>query len=75
MENFNDSILEDLSNVERIKKLSPEKAKEELIHIAEQFKNRYKYLVGEWKNAKRAKSTETGLFIKKIDVIDYLDND
>lgn len=38
-----------------------------------QFKNRYKYLVGEWQNAHRAKSTRDGQFVAKEEVIDYLD--
>jgi len=73
MEQNEDEILDVLSNVERIRKLSPEKAQEEFIHIAEQFQTRYRYLIGEWRNSRRAKSTTDGRFVSKQDIIDYLD--
>jgi len=63
-----------LSNVERIKGLSEKEAKNELIHLAEQFKVRYKYLIGEWAGDRRAKSTINGKFVSKEEVIKYLDN-
>jgi len=61
-------------NVERIKKLSPEIAKNELLNLGEQFKLRYKYLVGEWANSKKAKSTITGKIVKNEEVKKYLDS-
>jgi hypothetical protein len=63
-----------LSNIERVKGLSDKEAKNELIHLAEQFKVRYKYLVGEWAGDRRAKSTISGKFVSKEEVITYLDN-
>jgi hypothetical protein len=63
-----------LSNIERIENLNDEEAKNELIHLAEQFKVRYKYLVGEWAGNRRAKSTINGKFVTKEEVIKYLDN-
>ena len=63
-----------LSNVERIKGLSEKEAKNELIHLAEQLKVRYKYLIGEWAGDRRAKNTINGKFVSKEEVIKYLDN-
>ena len=66
--------LDFLSNVERIKSLNDKEAKNEFIHLAEQFKVRYKYLIGEWAGDRRAKSTINGKFVSKEEVIKYLDN-
>ena len=63
-----------LANVERIEKLTDKKAKEEYLHIAKQFKIRYKYLVGEWSNGKHAKSTLNGQIVSSNEVKNYLDN-
>lgn len=46
--------------------------RELLSHLRNQFKTRYKYLVGEWQGARRAKSTRNGRFIKGEEVIEYL---
>ncbi len=45
-----------------------------LKHLKFQFKTRYKYIVGEWRNAKRAKSTRNGRFVSRSEVVEYLDN-
>jgi|GEM_PF-1172807 len=42
-------------------------------HLQKQFRNRYKYLVGSWRNAHRAKSTRTGKFVKAQEVVNYLE--
>ncbi|MCK4339513.1 MAG: hypothetical protein KAW87_05960 [Candidatus Cloacimonetes bacterium] len=41
-------------------------------HLQKQFKERYEYLVGDWRNAHRAKSTRNGQFVSAQEVIDYL---
>jgi hypothetical protein len=46
--------------------------KDLIIHLRNQFKTRYKYLVGEWQGARRAKSTRNGQFVKGEEVIEYL---
>ncbi|MDY0289469.1 MAG: hypothetical protein RBR15_11650 [Sphaerochaeta sp.] len=51
---------------------SEQEMKELITHLRNQFKTRYQYLVGEWRNAKRAKSTRNGQFISNKEVIDYL---
>jgi hypothetical protein len=66
--------LDFLSNIERIKSLNDKEAKNEFIHLAEQFKLRYKYLIGEWTGDRRAKSTINGKFVSKEEVIKYLNN-
>ncbi|WP_408954782.1 hypothetical protein [Natroniella sp. ANB-PHB2] len=66
----------DFSMSEFLKKdidsLEKEEAFKELKDLQDQLKNRYKYLVGYWSNAERAKSTRTGQFVKNQEVIDYL---
>ncbi len=54
-------------------KFSKDEAIDLLKDLRYQFKNRYIYLVGEWQNARRAKSTRDGQFVTKDEVIDYLD--
>ena len=51
---------------------SDKELKELIAHLQIQFKTRYKYLVGEWRNAQRAKSTRNGKFVENKEVIDYL---
>lgn len=68
-----DSITK-LHNID-IDKLSEREAKDLLIHSRNQFIERYKYLVGEWRNARRAKSTRDGQFVTKKEVKDYLDGE
>ncbi|NLC92845.1 MAG: hypothetical protein GX677_05190 [Treponema sp.] len=46
--------------------------RELLNHLRNQFKTRYKYLVGEWQGARRAKSTRNGQFVKGEEVVKYL---
>jgi len=45
-----------------------------VIHLKKQFKIRYMYLVGEWRNARRAKNTRNGQFASVKEVADYLNN-
>ena len=52
--------------------LSHDGAIELLEHLRDQFSERYMYLVGEWQNGHRAKSTRDGRFVSKQEVIDYL---
>ena len=53
--------------------LSEEQAKELLRHLRKQFKERYFYLIGEWQNDHRAKSTRNGKFVSKEEVMKYLE--
>ncbi len=62
------SLLESI-NVETA---TDEELRNILSHLKDQFKTRYKYIVGEWRNAHRAKSTRNGQFVKAQEVIDYL---
>lgn len=57
-----------------IEQLSGDEAKEFLLHLRKQFKERYTYLVGEWQNARRAKNTRDGQFVSREEVIDFLQN-
>jgi len=54
--------------------MTEQEAKESLKHLQKQFKVRYRYLVGEWRSARRAKSTLDGQFVSSQEVKDYLDN-
>ena len=55
---------------------APEQELRKLVkHLQDQIKDgTYVYWVGEWNNARRAKSTRSGEFVKNEDVIDYLKN-
>jgi len=55
-----------------LEKASEQEMKDLIIHLKDQFKTRYKYLVGEWQNARRAKSTRNGQFVSRDEVIEYL---
>ena len=44
-----------------------------LQHLRVQFKTSYRYLVGEWGAARRAKDTQNGQFVTKEEVIRYLE--
>jgi len=69
--NSNENAINDLLKFDP-NTIEHDKAIELLEHLRNQFRNRYRYLVGEWSNARRAKDTRTGEFVKKQDVIDYL---
>ena len=51
-----------------------EKLRKLVKHLQDQMNNTYEYWVGEWNNAHRVRSTRTGEFISKEEVIDYLNN-
>jgi len=60
-----------------LESIDPEKASQDELralvrHLKYQFKNRYRYLVGEWRNSHRVKSTINGRFVKVEEVIGYL---
>jgi hypothetical protein len=44
-----------------------------LQHLRVQFKTSYRYLVGEWSDARRAKDTQNGQFVTKAEVVSYLE--
>jgi len=44
-----------------------------LQHLRVQFKTSYRYVVGEWSDARRAKDTHNGQFVTKEEVIQYLE--
>ena len=44
-----------------------------LRHLKLQFKTSYRYVVGEWSDARRAKDTQNGQFVTKEQVIEYLE--
>ena len=52
----------------------PEDKLRELVkHLQEQMNTRYVYLVGEWANGNRVRSTRNGQFVSKDEVKNYLD--
>ena len=51
-----------------------EKLRELVKHLQNQMENRYRYLIGEWANGYRARSTINGQFVSKDEVKNYLDN-
>jgi hypothetical protein len=53
--------------------LPEQKLREMVKHLQDQMNNRYMYLVGEWANGYRAKSTRDGKFVSRDEVINYLD--
>ena len=57
-----------------VEELTEREAKDFLIHLRNQFINRYHFIVGEWRNARRAKDTRTGQFVTKEEVIEYLED-
>jgi hypothetical protein len=69
--NSNEKAIKDLLSI-NLKTIEHDEAIELLEHLKNQFQNRYRYLVGEWSNAHRAKSTITGVFASNQEVIDYL---
>jgi hypothetical protein len=51
-----------------------EKELRELVkHLQGQMENRYMYVVGEWANGQRIRSTRNGQFVSKEEVKNYLD--
>jgi hypothetical protein len=44
-----------------------------LRHLKLQFRTSYRYVVGEWSDARRAKDTQNGQFVTKEHVIAYLE--
>lgn len=75
---FDDAINETEGDpIQLLESFNPETAtnsemKQLIIHLKSQFKTRYNYLVGEWANAHRAKSTRNGQFVSSKEVIEYL---
>ena len=68
----NDDVIFELKSVNTV--TAPEQKLRELVkHLQDQMNGRYVYLVGEWANAHRAKSTRNGQFVSKDEVINYLD--
>jgi len=68
----NDDVIFELKSVNAI--TAPEQKLRELVkHLQDQMNDRYVYLVGEWANARRAKSTRNGQFVSKDEVKNYLD--
>ena len=45
-----------------------------LQHLRVHFRTSYRYVVGEWSDARRAKDTQNGQFVTKEEVIDYLED-
>ncbi len=52
--------------------LSHSEAIELLKHLRKQFKVRYRYLLGEWRNSHRAKDTANGKFVGKEEIVKYM---
>jgi hypothetical protein len=50
-----------------------EEAIERLQHIKVHFRKSYRYIVGQWSGARRAKDTLNGQFVTKDQVINYLE--
>jgi|WetSurMetagenome_2_1015567.scaffolds.fasta_scaffold539299_2 hypothetical protein len=50
-----------------------EEAIERLQHIKIHYRESYRYIVGEWSGARRAKDTLNGQFVTKEQVIGYLE--
>lgn len=48
-------------------------AVQRLRHLRNQFRVRYRYLVGEWRGGPKAKDTRNGQFVSKEEVVRYLD--
>lgn len=67
----NDNVIHILLTID-LKTIKQDEAIELLEHLKNQFRNRYRYLVGEWSNAHRAKDTRTGIFVTNQEVINYL---
>jgi hypothetical protein len=44
-----------------------------LRHLKLQFRTSYRYVVGQWSDARRAKDTQNGQFVTKEQVIAYLE--
>jgi hypothetical protein len=73
LSDINNDIIQEIITTD-INLLTPNQAINYVRHIQEQFRNRYRYLVGEWRGAHRAKNTTTGIFVSTQEVIDYLNN-
>lgn len=74
---INENDDEDKDVVYLLESVNVEKASKEdlaklINHLKKQFKTRYQYLVGEWRNAHRAKNTRNGQFASVEEVTDYL---
>ena len=52
-----------------------EELRNALRHLRNQFKTRYRYIVGEWRGDKRIKSTRDGKFASHNEIIDYLESE
>ena len=52
---------------------SEQELRDTLTHLRSQFKERYTYLIGEWRGSRRAKRTRDGLFASRQEILDYLD--
>ena len=76
---FDDALMEGDKTVDSIQLLESidpatatcEELRKLVVHLKKQFKECYKYLVGEWSSTRRAKSTQNGKFVKRDEVIDY----
>lgn len=66
-----DKTLDELMNLD-VQNVTEEKLRRLVEHLQDQMRNRYVYLVGEWSNARRAKSTRNGQFVSAQEVINYL---
>lgn len=66
-----DKTLDELMNLD-VQNVTEEKLRRLVEHLQDQMRNRYIYLVGEWRNARRAKSTRNGQFVSAQEVINYL---
>lgn len=58
----------------RIEEIIQDKEQAEQIvnHIRDQFRMRYRYLIGEWRSSRRVKRTTDGQFVTIDEVIEYL---
>lgn len=55
--------------------MAENKWKDKMEHWDRQAHNRYRFLIGEWRGARRAKCTRTGRFVGLDIVQQYLDGD
>jgi len=54
--------------------ISSDSANRIIDHIRNQMRNRYRYIIGEWQGAIRAKATSTGQFVTIDEVSSYLNS-
>lgn len=71
MNTINNDSLSELFDAD-IEAMTEDESKRLLMHLRTQFRERYMYLVGEWSNDNRAKSTRNGQFVSNDEVINYL---